>query len=195
VQICTVCCGTKRHTEIQCPADCAYLASAREHPAAVVVRRQQHDVSVLVGIVRDFSQRQSDLFLVLSLFLTRYQPSELHPLVDDDVAQACAAQAATYETAARGVIYEQRPASLPAARLLAALKPLLAESGQTGGSAFERDAAVVLRRIAAVIPDAASLEPGSNRAFLNLLARTIKNPETDQDRSPLANTTPRLIVP
>src|SRR4029079_6022625 len=31
-QICAVCCGTKRLVEIQCPSDCAYLATAREHP-------------------------------------------------------------------------------------------------------------------------------------------------------------------
>ena len=31
--ICAVCCGTKRLIEIQCPDDCVYLTSAREHPA------------------------------------------------------------------------------------------------------------------------------------------------------------------
>ncbi len=33
-QICAVCCGTKRLTQIPCPSDCVYLASAREHPPA-----------------------------------------------------------------------------------------------------------------------------------------------------------------
>ena len=32
--------------------------------------------------------------------------------IDDDVAEATAAMAATYETAARGVLYEHRPQSL-----------------------------------------------------------------------------------
>src|SRR5262245_27935296 len=45
--ICAVCCGTKRLVEIRCPSDCSYLASAREHPAAVVVRQQQHDFDQL----------------------------------------------------------------------------------------------------------------------------------------------------
>ena len=37
---------------------------------------------------------------------------------------------ATFETASRGVIYEHRPASLPAERLATALKPVLAEAGR-----------------------------------------------------------------
>ena len=63
------------------------------------------------------------------------------------MAEAAAALAATFETAARGVIYEHRPASLPAERLATALKPVLAEAGKGSASAFERDAAVVLRRL------------------------------------------------
>ena len=39
--ICSVCCGTKRQREIVCPPSCVYLSSAREHPAAVVQRRQE----------------------------------------------------------------------------------------------------------------------------------------------------------
>ena len=74
------------------------------------------------------SERQSQLFSLSARSCSSYQSSaELQPLVDDDVAEAMAALAATYETAARGVIYEHRPASLPAERLVGALKPVLAE--------------------------------------------------------------------
>ena len=126
-QICAVCCGTKRLTEIHCPSDCPYLASAREHPPAVAVRQQQRDVESLVEVVRDFNERQSQLFLMIATFLIRYEPPELQALLDDDVAEAADALAATFETASRGVIYEHRPASLPAERLAAALK---ADAGQ-----------------------------------------------------------------
>jgi hypothetical protein len=119
--------------EIACPSDCTWLASAREHPPAVSVRQQQHDVSRLVHFVRDFSQRQSQLFFLIGAFLRTYQAPELQPLHDGDVAEAAAALAATFETAARGVIYEHRPASLPAERLTTALKPLLAEAGKGAG--------------------------------------------------------------
>ena len=144
-QICAVCCGTKRLVQIQCPADCTWLASAREHPPAVAVRQQQRDVALLVEIMRDFSERQSQLFFLLSTFLVRYEPAELQPLIDDDVTEGTAALAATFETAARGVIYEHRPASLPAERLMTALKVVFAERA-AAGVLLERDAAAVLAR-------------------------------------------------
>jgi hypothetical protein len=193
-QICAVCCGTKRLTEIRCPPDCGYLASAREHPAAAVVRQQQHDVAFLMQFVRDFNQRQSELFLLVGTWLRRYEPPELHPLVDEDVAQAAAALAATYETAGRGLIYEHRPASLQAERLVQALKPALAEAGHHLGAAFERDAAVVLRRIEVGVRDLDAEAPANRRAFLELIERIVRKTEepASQERSSPA---PRLIVP
>jgi hypothetical protein len=57
-------------------------------------------------------------------------------------------QAGTFETATRGLLFDHRPSSLPAERLAAALEPAILEAGQGAGSSFERDAAVVLRRVA-----------------------------------------------
>src|SRR3982751_5717464 len=90
-QICAVCCGTKRLAEIACPADCAYLATAREHPPAVAVRQQQRDIDLLAHGLRDLSERQSQLFFLISQFLQRYEPPELQRLVDEDVVDAVTA--------------------------------------------------------------------------------------------------------
>lgn len=199
-QICAVCCGTKRLTEIACPSDCTWLASAREHPPASAVKRQQHDLSLLVQFMRDFSERQSQLFFLIQTFFNEYKPSELQPLIDDDVAEGAAALAATYETSSRGVIYEHRPSSLAAERLMTALKPLLNEAGKGLGSAFERDAAVVLRRIGEAVAAAGTNDPGNRRAYLALVARVIRRrgePSTgtsgEQDGQPAQGS--RLIVP
>jgi hypothetical protein len=180
-QICAVCCGTKRLVQIQCPPDCAWLAGAREHPPAVVVRQQQRDIGLLVNFMRDFSERQSHLFFLINTFITGYQPAELQPLIDDDVVESMEALAATYETAVRGVIYEHRPASLPADRLATALKPVLAEAGKNLGTAFERDAGVVLRRVADAVRDvrgvAREAMADDRRVFLDLLGRVIRKPD------------------
>jgi hypothetical protein len=173
-QICAVCCGTKRLVEIACPSDCAWLASAREHPPAVVVRRQQHDLGLLVGFMRDLNQRQSQLFYLVNSFINEFRPEQFHVLADADVLEASEALAATYETAVRGVIYEHRPQSLPAERLVTALKPLMAEAGKGQGTPFERDAAVVLRRIAAAARELAVEEPANPRAYLELLRRVMR---------------------
>ena len=110
--------------------------------------------------MRDFSERQSQLFFLITTFLARYEAPELQALIDDDVAEAMASLAATFETAARGVIYDHRPASVSAERLTAALKPVLAEAGQGAGSAFERDAAVVLRRLEEAVGDVRATRSG-----------------------------------
>ena len=173
-QICAVCCGTKRLVEIACPADCPYLATAREHPPAAALRQQQGDLESVVRFMRDLNERQSRLFFLILTFLARYRPAELLPLVDEDVVEALSSLAGTYETAVRGLIYEHRPPSLPAERLARELKPILAEAGKGGGSAFERDATVVLRRIEAAARHQAAAAPASRRGFLELLGRVIR---------------------
>jgi hypothetical protein len=148
--------------------------------------------------MRDFDQRQSQLFLLINSFLLRYQAPELQPLVDDDVAEAMGALAATYETAARGLIYEHRPASLPAERLVTALKPILAKAGEGGGSAFERDVAVVLRRAEEAVHEVRATDPENRRAFVEFLPRVvIRRPDADQEPpiGPESAGPSRLIIP
>jgi hypothetical protein len=191
-----VCCGTKRLVQIACPSDCAWLVSAREHPAAATVRQQQRDVGMLLQVIRDFNERQSQLFLLIGTFLVRYEAPELQPVIDDDVAEAMAALAATFETSARGVIYEHRPASLPAERLVAGLKPLLAEAGRGAGTSFERDAAAVLRRVEDAVREVRALDQENRRAFLDVLVRIVRKGD-EEAAGPSAEPTPpsRLIVP
>src|SRR4030095_1117241 len=130
--ICPVCCGTKRLTEIQCPDDCVYLTSAREHPAAVVKRQQEHDVAILLPTLQGLTERQHQLFFLLQSLIARHTPEGFSRLLDDDVAEAAAAVAATLETAARGVIYDHAAQSLPAQRLAAGKKSELPRTGKKG---------------------------------------------------------------
>src|ERR1700674_632571 len=132
-QICAVCCGTKRLVEINCPSDCVYLATARSHPPAVVQRRQERDRAQLLPLLQGLTERQARLFLMFAALVSRHQSDALQRLVDDDVAQASEALAATLETAGRGIVYEHRPAALPAERLMTELKTLVAEISREGG--------------------------------------------------------------
>jgi hypothetical protein len=106
-----------------------------------------------------------------------------------------AALAATHETAVRGVIYEHRPQSTPAERLVVALKPVLAEAGQTGGTPFQRDAAVVLRRLEEAARTAIATAPGNRRAFLDIIGRVVRTPDDDSGEAAQADNAPRVIIP
>jgi hypothetical protein len=170
--------------------------ASREHPPAIVVRQQERDIGALLHATRDFNEGQSQLFFALTSLLAGYRAPELQPLIDLDVADATAALAATLETSSRGVIYEHRPASLPAERLAGALKSLIAKAGHAG-SAFERDAAVVLRRIEEAARRGG--EPGveNRRAFLDLVGRLVKQQDASPDTgsADLQAESSRLIVP
>ena len=193
--ICAICCGTKRLTQIACPADCAYLAVAREHPPAAAIRRQQHDLASLVRFMRDLDERQSRLFFQIVSFLVRYQPPELQPLIDEDVSEAMAALAATFAAASRGVIYEQRAASLSAERLASSLKPLLADAGRSGGTSFLREAAVVMRRVEAAAREPTPERAGNGRAFLDLIGRVIRKQLREAAATETPAEAPRVIIP
>ncbi len=160
------------------------------------MRQQQRDIGLLLQFMRDFGERQSQLFFLIATFLVKYEPADLQSLIDADVAEAAEAVAATLETAARGVIYEHRPASLPAARLASALKLVLAEAGKGAGSAFDRDAAVVLRRIEEAVRELRGLDPSNQRACVDLLSRIVAKTGGDDNDSASRQPEPtRLIVP
>ncbi len=192
-QICAVCCGTKRLVEIRCPPDCPYLVTAREHPPVAAVRQQRQDLGFLMEFMRDLNDRQSQLFFLVASLVAGYKSPDLESIVDDDVAEAAGTLAATFETAGRGVIYEHRTASIPAGRLLAALKAGLAEAANGAGSPFERDAAVILRRIEQAARRTKEVDAGSSGArLIGLLERVVQR----SDEAPAeSGNEPRLIVP
>lgn len=192
-EICAICCGTKRLIEIDCPTTCTFLESAQRHPAAVVKRQQEKDITILTTALGRVSERQLQLFFLIQSFIARFQPSTgpgvTDTLVDADVAEAASALAATYETAARGVLYEHQANALAAEALRRELKAFLAEIGKGGGSRFERESAEVLRGIER---GARHETPGIGDGeidYLTLVARVL------QEGRPAARATSSIILP
>jgi hypothetical protein len=192
--ICAVCCGTKRRVEIQCPAECSYLASAREHPAAVVRRQQERDVARLLPTIRHLTERQYQLFFLFNATIARHRPGGLARLLDADVGEATASYASTLETAARGVIYEHPAATLPAQSLVVALKALLTQIREQGATIYDREAAIALRAIeqgARTVP-----RPGEgDRTYLELVGRLLEEAGTAKDGAPAAAPPSSIILP
>ncbi len=189
--ICAVCCGTKRLVEIQCPDDCVYLTSAREHPAAAVKRQQEHDVAILLPTIQSLTERQYQLFFLFQTLISHHVPQGFTRLVDDDVAEAADAMASTLETAARGVIYEHTARSLPAQRLGAEMTTMLAEMRQQGATVYDREAAIVLRAIEQGARETRKAEPG-DAAYLTLMARLLQR---NRSTKPPSAEQPSLIIP
>ena len=191
-EICAVCCGTKRKVEINCPDDCVYLKTSQAHPPAVVQRRRERDLSLLVPTLAGLTERQTEIFFVIATFLIGYRPDGFQRLADADVAEAASALAATFETALKGVIYEHRPASLPAQRLMSDLRKFLADVGQRGGSSFERDAAASLRRVEQGASEVGKSAQEGDLAYLELLGRLVSRSTAPPDENP-GSAPPSLI--
>ncbi len=192
--ICTICCGTKRLVEIQCPETCSYLVSAREHPAAVVKKQQETDVAVLLPTINHLTERQYQLFFLIHSVIARHKPEGFSRLVDEDVAEAAAAVAATVETAGRGVLYEHRPASLLAQRLSREITAMLEEVRGHGTKIYDGELAIALRAIERGARETRK-QSGEDTAYLALVARLLH--VTRGQGSPEETTTPSssLILP
>ncbi len=172
-RICTVCCGTKRLVEIACPPTCIYLTTAQRHPAAMVKRQQEQDVSVLLGALGRLSEPQLQLFFVIQAFISRFAP-EGRQVTDDDVAQAAGALATSAEAATRGVLYEGQANSPAGEALRRELKAYVAQlAGDGGGSKFEREISIVLRAIERGASHAASEIGEGPVGYLSLVARIL----------------------
>jgi hypothetical protein len=132
---------------------------------------------------------------MLAAVTSRHQSNAFQKLVDDDIAQACGALASTLETAAKGIVYEHRPASLPAARLMADLKTVVDEVVKNAGSALERDAAIALRRIEHAAKMMATVRPDTNE-LQQLFARVLA-PPSGSDAEPAKPSPPAspIILP
>jgi hypothetical protein len=191
--ICAICCGTKRLVEIQCPPTCGYLASAREHPAAVVRRQQERDVAALLPAIRHLTERQYQLFFLFQTLVSRHVPDDFTQLTDDDIADAAGTYAATLETAARGVIYEHPPQSRVAQRLVSEMQTMMAEMKQQGATVYDREAAIVLRAIEQGARDTREAG-GGDAAYLELVLRLLQvnRPAEATQAQPAASS---LILP
>jgi hypothetical protein len=193
--ICSVCCGTKRLVEIDCPDDCPHLASARANPAAVVRKQQDADAALLMPTIQHLTERQYQLFFLLHSVIARHRPEGFARLVDDDVAEAAAAVAATLETAMRGVIYEHTTQSSIARKLAGELQALLTQIREQGATVYDREAAMTLRAIEQGARDVRRTAGGGDNAYVTLMARLLQVNKAGRAAAGPVAPTGGIIVP
>lgn len=169
-----MCCATKRLKEIACTEDCRYLDAAQRHPAAVVKRQIDADVTVLMATLGRLSEQQLQLFFLLQSMVISYKPEGLATLMDADVALAAGALAGSLETASKGVIFEESTASMVAEGLRRALKPVIDEVTKGGGARAEREVATVLRGIERGATHHGGHIPEGPTSYLDLVSRVFQ---------------------
>lgn len=173
-EICAVCCATKRLVDIQCTEDCRHLEAGQRHPAAVIKKQIDRDVTVLMASVGRLSEQQLQLFFLLQSMVLSYKPEGLARLVDEDVALATGALAKSLETASKGVIFEEATASVVAEGLRRAIKPVLEEITKNSGSRAEREVAIVLRAMERGARHEGGHIPDGQTSYLDLVSRVFQ---------------------
>jgi hypothetical protein len=107
VQICAVCCGTKREVEIDCPASCGYLKASRDYEA----EKRVPDAELAAKVQKfdnSFVAKYNPVLDVLSAAVVEERLASPW-LVDNDVNEAYKALSATMKTLSSGIYYESLP--------------------------------------------------------------------------------------
>jgi hypothetical protein len=105
--ICSLCCGTKREIEIDCPSSCTYLKASRSYEAEkpivdpdLIAKMHKYD--------SNFLQRYNHVLSAVNLAVTEERMSSPW-LVDRDVIEVYKALATTMRTLSGGIYYESVP--------------------------------------------------------------------------------------
>ena len=113
--ICSVCCGEKRLVEISCPSDCVYLEQGTRNDmsreAADYLRHQ--DPQKALRWIRTVE----GLGFLLEAIERAIASSSIRSLTDEDLLAALTSARKTFESEAKGVIYEDLPTA-PSLQLL-----------------------------------------------------------------------------
>jgi hypothetical protein len=149
----------------------------------VVRKRQEQDLATLVPSLQALTEPQQRLFLLTVALVGRSKGDGLFQPVDADVAEAAAALCATYETAAKGVIYEHRAGSVPAERLASEWRAVFDELGRSRPSAFALEAAAVLRQLEQRAREMHRVPGVEPRAFIALAGRIARQFQDGREAS------------
>ena len=129
-------------------------------------------MAALLPSISHLSERQHQLFFLIHSVIARHKPDTFSRLLDEDVAQASAAVAATLETAGKGVLYEHTPASLVAQRLAKDITAMLAEVRSHGTKIYDGEVAIALRAIERGAREAHK-QHAEDTAYLSLVGRLL----------------------
>jgi hypothetical protein len=130
-QICTLCCGTKREIEIDCPSSCVHLRTARSYEA----EKRIPDAELVSKVHKyddQFLHRFSQILDALSRAVVA-ERLEAPWLVDNDVIEVYGSLSATMKTLASGIYYETMPEGPHRLALFRRLKAVLDELMQPSG--------------------------------------------------------------
>jgi hypothetical protein len=114
--ICSICCGTKRKKEIDCPDECQYLTGSRDF----WMNKLEIDQAQI-----DFWRSHYDLVNNFNFTLLSIRKTGQPDLNNNELKEALDNLVKTYETEQRGIIYEYKSANYRIQGLFDALQEII----------------------------------------------------------------------
>lgn len=170
--ICAACCGTKRRVEIACPEDCVYLTGAHAGAWDGRETERRRDSRRVLLHAQGLTDAQGQLLFLtlLGLIGVRGRRREL----DDALArQAVAALRKTFETRAKGLLYEHQAEDARAQAIVHELQGLFEAKDEQGVKIAPPDRDVLAALTALDASLEASLREEGGSAFLDSAARIV----------------------
>jgi hypothetical protein len=169
--ICSVCCGTKRLVDIDCPPDCAYLTGAHAAGWAGRTRDLERDQRRLGPHVATLTDRQVRLVLLALAGFAAIHRRHVE-LEDALLLDAVTALRKTVDTREKGILYDHKAADARADALVRELESLFEASDVEGHvrRPSDRDLGAALRALEGALRDAIG-EGDGPRSFLATAAR------------------------
>ena len=182
--ICSVCCGSKRRVEIDCPADCVWLDGAQAGNWEGRETERRRDARRLGPHLQRLSREQTDLFFLalVGLGALRARRSDLD---DALLAAAVGALRKTVETRQRGILYDHQAEDLRAQGLLLELRGLFEAQDEEGRPVApnDHDLGPVLAALEGALADVRR-EGGGRTAFLDTARRVVGAPASSSAPEP-----------
>jgi hypothetical protein len=124
--ICPICCGVEREVTVNCPLDCPYLRTAREHDELPDVDPRSfpnNDIRVDEAFLR-----RTEPLLVLIASSIAQSALATAGVIDNDIKDALNSLVRTYRTLQSGLIAEARPDNILASRVYKDVQETVADT-------------------------------------------------------------------
>jgi hypothetical protein len=187
-QICSVCCGTHREIDIDCPGSCIHLKTGSTYES----ERKPIDQAIASRVQNfgaDFVQHYGPILALVGQAVAEERRGSAW-LVDADVAEVYKALAATMKTLSSGIYYESVPENPIQGALFRRLKGVLdalMESSGTQRALRVAEVLNILDFLGLTVVLNSSGRPKS-RQYLDWIALASRVPESPSESS-------RLIIP
>jgi hypothetical protein len=190
--ICSVCCGSKRRVEVDCPSDCSYLTGSHAPSWEGRESDRRTDIQRVAPHIEPLTQDQAALFFYLVAGIVRV--SATHRDADDARwLAAITAMRKTLETAASGLVYEHAAEDWQAQALIRDMRAVLEPPENEGKPvAPARELLATLKAVGAAI-ETAMREGAGPRAFLETAARLAGRIAQDEPKAPASG--PSILKP